>query len=334
MLRSLTNVLHPARFQGRGRRRNYFEGWYLKVVDPTRDLAFAAIPGLSYDAAGRGHAFVQVVDGVRERGEYHRFDLRELAVGRTPRATPTPDAFDFAVGANRFSESGMDLDVPGCRAVLGFRQNTPWPRRPWSPGAMGPFSFAPAMQCKHGVMSLHHDVTGTIQLGDRPPVTLSDAATGYIEKDWGSAFPLRWTWLQTNHLAGETAPACLMVSAGVVPWVTGAFEGHIAALLWRGRLEVFATYNASRMRRDIRGGEVHLRFRRPSLRYRDTWLEVVAPLPTGGITLAAPLEAGGMGGHVNESLTAETRVRFGHGRQVLLDTSTAYTGFELGGVGH
>ena len=331
MRHALTNVLYPARFQGRGRRRDYFEGWYLKVVDPVHDLAFAAIPGLSYDAAGRGHAFVQVIDGVRERGDYHRYDIREAAFAKTARAAPTASDFDVSIGANRFSESGMDVDVPGCRAELGFRQNVPWPRRPWSPGAMGPFSFAPGMQCKHGVVSLHHRVVGSVRLGDGPTVTLSPAATGYLEKDWGSAFPLRWTWLQTNHLAGERAPACLLVSAGVVPWVTGAFEGHIAALLWRGRLEVFATYNGSEMTQAIADGRVRLRFRRPSLRYRHTWLEVDAPLPARGVTLAAPVEAGGMGGHVNESLTARTHVRFGHGTQPLLDTHTTYTGFELGG---
>ena len=330
MLDSLSNVFYPARFQGAGRRRDYFEGYYLKVVDEERGVAFAVIPGVSYDAAGEGHAFVQVIDGVAGAAQYHRFDASALAFPAF--AKTRRDAFALRIGPNGFSESEMAVDVPGLHCRLGFRQNTPWPFRPYSPGAMGPFSFVPAMQCKHGVVSLHHRVSGTVRLGEGEEVTLSPRAVGYVEKDWGASFPLRWTWLQTNHLRGETTPACLMVSAGRVPWVTGAFDGHIAALLWRGRLEVFATYNGARMTQEVRGGRVYLRFERGGFLRKRTWLEVVTDVPTGGTTLAAPVANDGMAGHVNESLTATAEVRFGRGGELLLQTIADYVGFEMGGA--
>ena len=347
---ALTNVFRPARFQGRGRTRDYFEGYYLKVVDPEQDIAFALIPGLSYDGAGEGHAFIQVMDGVRGQSAYERFDVGALSAGtvgasakrRHPEArswrgdfneAARRDAFALAIGPHRFSESGMEVDVPSVTCRLTFRNNVPWPYRPWSPGAMGPFGFVPGMQCKHGVVSLHHGVSGTVRLGDGPEVELSPRATGYVEKDWGSSFPLRWTWLQTNHLAAETAPACLLVSAGHVPWLTGAFDGHIAALLLRGRLEVFATYNGSRLTQTITEGRLHLRFERGGLLRRPrTWLTVTAPLPTATARLAAPTPQAGMAGHVNESLTASATVQYGHGARTLLSTTTQYTGLELGGA--
>ena len=333
-LPSLTNVFRPARFQGRGRTRDYFEGYYLKVVDPERDIAFALIPGLSYDGAGEGHAFIQVMDGVRGQSAYERFDVGDLRAGPVAAFAKTRrDAFALEIGPHRFSESGMHVDVASVTCRLRFRSNVSWPYRPWSPGAMGPFGFVPGMQCKHGVVSLHHHVAGTVRLGDGPEVELSSRATGYIEKDWGSSFPLRWTWLQTNHLAGETAPACLMVSAGHVPWLTGAFDGHIAALLHRGRLEVFATYNGSRLTQAIAGGRLRLSFERGGLlRRARTWLHIDAPLPTATARLAAPAAEAGMAGHVNESLTASADVRYGRGADTLLDTTTAYTGLELGGA--
>ena len=328
MFRRITNVINPGRFQGLHRRRRYFEGYYVKVVDPTNGLAFALIPGLSYDEAGVGHSFVQVVDGVAGRAWYERFDVGELRVGG---AAFAKTAFGFSIARNRFSESGIDVDVPTLRAVLSFRQNTPWPRKLWSPGAMGPFSFVPGMQCKHGVVSLHHRVAGSVSIDGKPAVTLSDRAVGYIEKDWGTSFPLRWTWLQTNHFVGETAPACLMVSAGVVPWVTGAFDGHIAAILWRGRLEVFATYNGSRYQQTESGDTVRLAFLKPRPR-GSVWLQIETERPRGnGIDLVAPTAEGGMAGKVNESLTATAHVRFGRDTTLLLDAVTHYTGFELGG---
>lgn len=332
MLRPLFNVLRPALFQGAQRDRDYFEGYYLKVVDPERGLAFAVIPGVSYDADGDGHGFVQVIDGVRGAASYARFDVEAVTSPRPPSAETRRDAFALKIGNNRFSESGMRVRTSGLRAELRFRENHPWPWRPYSPGAMGPFSFAPGMQCKHAVVSLHHRVEGTVQLGDAEAVALGPNAVGYIEKDWGSSFPLRWTWLQTSHLAGETAPSCLMVSAGVVPWVTGAFDGHIAALLWRGRLEVFATYNGSRMTQEIQDGRVRLRFECGGILRARRWLRIDIDAPHAGTQLAAPAPGSGMTGHVNESLTATAQVSFGDSHTTLLETEARWVGFELGGA--
>ncbi len=353
-------MFRPSRFQGAHRHRSYFEGYYFKVVDPVTDVALALIPGISWDEHGVGHAFIQVIDGVAGRATYERYRVGEFESGkwkvsrsgvdesgsrglqlgsrRVPSVRVELDeaafaktSFAFAIGPNRFSDSGMSVDLPGLRADFGFRQNVPWPSKPWSPGAMGPFSFVPGMQCKHGVVSLHHKVTGTLQLGGQTPIILSPQAVGYIEKDWGSSFPLRWTWLQTNHLDGETDPCCLLVSAGVVPWVTGAFDGHIAAILLRGQLKIFATYNGSRFQQTEAGDDIQLSFLKP--RPADSpWLQLETARPRGhGVDLVAPIASGGMAGKVNESLTASARVRYGRGKQLLLDTTTHYTGFELGG---
>ncbi len=338
MFDRLSNVLHPSRFQGAHRRRRYFEGYYFKVVDPVNDVAIALIPGISWDEHGAGHAFVQVIDGVAGRATYERYGSPILQIESTGPASAAfaktasaKTTFGFTIASNRFSDSGMSVELPGLRADFSFRQNVPWPSRPWSPGAMGPFSFVPGMQCKHGVVSLHHRVSGTLHLGGHAPITLSPQAVGYIEKDWGSSFPLRWTWLQTNHLDGETEPSCLLVSAGVVPWVTGAFDGHIAAVLWRGRLEVFATYNGSRFQQTTSGDDVQLSFLKPRPTH-SPWLRIETARPRGhGVDLVAPIASGGMAGKVNESLTATARVRFGRGTTLLLDTTTRYTGFELGG---
>ncbi len=306
-------------------------------------MALALIPGISYDEQGAGHAFVQVIDGVAGKASYERFGSEALQIARSLAGAHGAGSafatrgFSFAIGANRFSESGIDIDVPGLSAEFSFRQNLPWPTKPWSPGAMGPFSFVPGMQCKHGVVSLHHRVSGSLRRqNDGAVVTLSPQAVGYIEKDWGSSFPLRWTWLQTNHLVGETEPCCLLVSAGRVPWVTGAFDGHIAALLWRGHLEVFATYNGSRLQQTTSGDEVQLSFLKPALTGPAAWLQIdiARPHPASGIDIVAPVAEGGMAGKVNESLTASAQVRFGRGTGLLVETTAHYVGFELGGDQH
>ena len=333
MAGSLVNVWRPWQFQGAGRRRGYFEGYYLKVVDPVHGLALAVIPGVSYDAAGHGEAFVQVLDGVAATARYHGFAAADFAWGDAARTGATrrggdhvgaqgKTRFALRVGESRFRESGMSLRLPDLRAELRFGSLTPWPTTPLSPGAMGPFAFVPAMECRHGIVSLHHAVTGELTDGEAPATTLSPRAVGYVEKDWGRSFPRSWTWLQTNHLDGESEPCCLTVSAGRVPWLTGAFEGHIAGLLWRGRLLRFATYNGSRLRRERHAGRTVLRLRRG--RYR---LDVdVRHAPTA--SLASPT-GGTMLGRVNESLTATADVRLRENGRDILATGARWVGFEV-----
>ena len=335
MLRGLSNVMRPARFQGAGRRRAYFEGYYLKVVDARLGAAVAVIPGVSYDAAGVGHAFVQVLDGAAGAASYHRYDVAAFGYGdaalpeearalRRASVASERTHFGLRVGDSWFCESGCSVRVPDLELTVGFRQNQPWPWRPWHPGAMGPFSFAPGMQCRHGVVSLWHEALGRIApQGEGGARDLR--GVGYIEKDWGRSFPRGWVWLQTNHLDGVDGPACVMVSAGVVPWVTGAFAGFIAAVLWEGRLEVFATYNGARMRRRIGGDAARLRFVRGRLALR------IAVAPGPGVDLVAPAGSGGMVGRVNESLTSTAAIEVWEGRRTILATTARWVGFEAGG---
>ena len=340
----LPNAFDPARFQGARQRRGYFEGYYFKVVDPDLDLALALIPGVSFDERGAGHAFVQVIDGVAEAAAYHRFDLREFAAFRygarvvgetcTAGAVDSESSFALCIGPNGFGESGLSIELPGLRGRLAFRQNRLWPWRPWSPGAMGPFSFVPGMQCKHGILSLHHGVAGTLALGTGTAgapareLTLGPRAVGYLEKDWGSGFPRRWTWLQTNHLDGVDGPCCLTVSRGVVPWVTGAFEGFIVGLLGPWGLARFTTYNGASCRQTVEGDTLRLDLRRGRER-----LTIETPVPWGGATLAAPQTLGGMSGKVNECLTARAKVEYRVGGRTVLSTAARYVGVELGGAG-
>ena len=312
VFRRLTNVWYPERFQGAHKQRNYFEGYYCKVVDAELGVAVAFIPGLSYDAQGEGHAFVQVLDGVAGTAEYHRYPISEFSAGNT--------GFELCVGPHVFSDAGCHVRLPGYKIDFGFRQNRPWPRRWYSPGAMGPFSFVPAMECRHGVVSLHHQVVGKLN-----NQTLSPQAVGYIEKDWGRSFPRSWVWLQSSHLDGETESCCLMVSSGRVPWLTGAFEGFIAALLLRGKLYRFTTYLGSRMTTSFSESSVRLVFRT-----RNSELRIVAHYAPG-VDLVSPVPSDGMHGRVNESLCAHAEVRFTKRGEVLLDTTARWMGFEVGG---
>ncbi|MDP2337412.1 MAG: hypothetical protein Q8N05_13390 [Bacteroidota bacterium] len=43
------SIFHPEQFQCWTRKRNYFEGWYFKVVNEAETKAFAFIPGIAIE---------------------------------------------------------------------------------------------------------------------------------------------------------------------------------------------------------------------------------------------------------------------------------------------
>ena len=42
-------IFHPDQFQGCNQTKNYFEGWYYKIVNADETKAFAVIPGIALD---------------------------------------------------------------------------------------------------------------------------------------------------------------------------------------------------------------------------------------------------------------------------------------------
>ena len=78
MFNSLQALFHPDRYQGWGKTKRYFEGWYFKVVNADETKAFAFIPGIAMDENGNQQAFVQIMDGKKRSAEYHKFGADEF----------------------------------------------------------------------------------------------------------------------------------------------------------------------------------------------------------------------------------------------------------------
>lgn len=304
----------PNRYHGWGRRRNYFEGWYFKIVDPTGRYAFAIIPGISLGIDGRHHSFIQLLDGKKCRAFYHDFPVEAFL--------PAPTHFEIGIGGNRFSDSRLELALPELRGTLRLKGITPWPRMLGAPGIMGWYSFVPFMECYHGVVSLNHHLEGKLEVyGQEVDFT---GGKGYTEKDWGRSFPSSWIWLQSNHFGGDQ-PVSLVASVANIPWIGSHFVGYIAGFLFGGRLYRFATYTGASMRAALGEQEVFLAFRDSRRR-----LEIVAHKKGGGGQLVSPL-SGNMTGKVNESLQATIEVKLFEGERLLFSGIGLHAGLEVAG---
>ncbi len=274
----------------------FFEGWYFKVVDSTGLQRFAFIPGVFMGkTAEDSHAFVQVLEGASSRVEYHRYPIDQF--------WSADDRFELRIGENHFTLDQIQLNIQNStQTVVGeLRCDHPigWPVRITSPGVMGWFAWVPRMECYHGVLGFDHAMQGSISVDGQ--MHDFEGGRGYIEKDWGKAFPQAWVWMQTNHF--QQSRTCLTASVAIIPWLKSAFAGFIVGFWRNGKLQRFATYANSR----ILGLEVDDQHVRWQMRNRTHRLEIVATQAEGGLLLAPTPE--GMGRRIAETLSAKIHVR-------------------------
>ncbi len=304
---------HPEIFQGHLNKHRYFEGWYFKFVNHDETQALAVIPGIAlYDQSDR-HAFIQVIDGVRQQASYYSFPLEAFSADTK--------SLEIQIGNNSFSMSEVSLDLPELKGKIAISDVTPIHTSMLSPGIMGWYSFVPGMQCYHGVVSMHHMLDG------QTDGTIGEIAwqggVGYLEKDWGTSFPKCWIWIHSNHF-GERIKASVMASVAHIPWMGSYFPGFIVTLMIDGQEYRFATYNGSKMKCRVEGDKVCLAFKKGKLH-----LEMIAHKGPSA-SLRSPI-SGRMTGKVNESLQATLDITLRRGEQVLWQGAGTTVGLEVAG---
>ncbi len=321
MLTRLRNIWRPQNFHLNhelGRRRGYFEGWYFKLVDAAGAQPYAIIPGVFLGPDS--HSFIQVLDGRAGTAVYHRFPVEAFHAER--------DAFQVTIADNRFGpdELALNIDANATEAgqtvqgKLSLGRWSSWPVTLTSPGVMGPYSFVPFMECKHGILSLDHELQGQLQVDGVQ--TSFDGGRGYLEKDWGRAFPRGYVWTHSNHF--DRPGICVTVSIARIPWLTRAFRGFLVGFLIDGELHRFTTYNGAEIE-SLTMTDTHLHLR---IRNRTHRLEVNSRKRDGAL-LHAPYGKQ-MIERVAETMTSDIELRFtslasgallyeGHGRNACLE---------------
>jgi hypothetical protein len=234
----IRSILKPEIYHGGNKKPPFFEGWYFKVVDRAENYRFAFIPGVFlHEDPEAQHAFVQVLDGNVGESHFHRYRFTDFSTSKK--------TLDISVAGNHFNERGMTLSIAdgglSVRGSLSFKDPKPWPVSLRSPGIMGWYAWVPFMECYHGVLSLDHEIEGSLVIKGNE-IDFS-GGRGYIEKDWGKSFPHAHIWMQSNHFGWSGTS--LTASVAIIPWIRSAFPGFIVGLLHQGRLYRFATYTGA-----------------------------------------------------------------------------------------
>ena len=307
----------PAGFIRGLQKRPYFEGWYYKNVSSTGDVV-ACIPGVSFQEQGDNHGFIQLINGWNSRTDFFRYPIDECMFSDRD--------LDLRIGTSHFTENEMHLHIEqdgrSVRGDITFREKVRLQTSFLSPGIMGWYTFAPFMECYHGVVSLDHRLSGSLAIDDR---SIDFAGgRGYIEKDWGTSFPSSWIWLQSNNFSSEGSS--FMLSVARIPWIKSSFTGFLCVVYTRGREYRFATYTGAKIEDlHVEGGNARVRI--SDGRYQLT-VRAEQGAPAG---LKAPVN-GGMDRIISESITSKMHVNLKTtGGRLIIDEVGEHAGMEIAG---
>jgi len=301
----IKRIWTPGVYHGRGNKGVFFEGWYYKLVSSDLNRRLAVIPGIfHHPVPGRSHAFIQVLDGISSQVTYHRYPVSAFQ--------DSGSEFCIQVGNSCFHLKGIQLDIYGegreIKGELIFDRIHPWPITVLSPGVMGPYRFVPFMQTYHGILSLDHEIMGSVNInGEQLDFS---GGRGYIEKDWGKTFPRAYIWMQSNHFS--TDGVSFTASVATIPWLKSWFRGFLVGLLIGDKLYRFTTYLGSKITL-LKVNDQYVdwvisgtRKTFPAGNYQAYELSIRAV--RGGAGLLSSPELNGMTPRILESLTASTEI--------------------------
>lgn len=287
---------HPEIFQGRNKKKEYFEGWYYKSVSKDERTAYAIIVGISLTKiSDESHAFIMLMDARNQVLHYFSYPISRFWANK--------DKFEIKIQNNYFSLNQIILDIndgeTSIKAQIEFENIIPWPVTRFSPGAMGIYTFIPFLECYHGVLSFNHTINGHITINNNN-IDFT-GGKGYIEKDWGSSMPSSWIWMQTNHFEDEELS--LFGSIAKIPWLNNYFTGYIFGLFFNGNIYKFTTYNHSKIEHlNVTKEDIEIK-----ISNKNHILQINA-LRAEGVDLPAP-KLGEMTSKVNESLRSKIKIK-------------------------
>jgi len=297
---------------------NKFEGWYFKICDKS-GLSFAIIPGISMDK-GDPHAFVQFLWGKENKFSYFRLPFESFKASKNP--------FTLSIGESIFSFESVTLKLRSetmkVDAELSFSDGVGWNPRATTHRSMGYYNFLPFMECYSQVCFIDMKVSGHITLDGA--TYFVENGKGYIEKNWGNAFPYSWIWVQSNCF--KKSNISLTASIAHIPFPLGSFRGFLIGLLHDGDFYSFTTMNGAKI--SIKKGGQDVFIGAENKKYFLT-LET-SSIKENFILCKAP-KGGRMIDLVQETLTANVKIRLIEKatKRIIVEDTGYNSGIEYGG---
>ena len=319
----LKKLGNTAIFQGNKKKKNYFEGWYFKMVANDGSSVISVIPGISLSSDGREkHAFIQIINGITAQTSYYSYPIEEFSFSKKEFALKIADSY--------FSKDRIILDLKDDHSIISgkismFNQVEYTSGGLLNIGIMGFYRFVPFMECYHGVVSLTHSLNGTIIINGE--VHNFKGGRGYIEKDWGSSMPSAWIWIQSNHI--NNTNSSFMLSIANIPWIKKSFTGFLGFFYHNNQIHHFATYRPTKLQLEITdSNQLKINIENKNNTF------IINAMSTNTSMLKAPVK-GAMDRRISESIDAILKITMmdKKGNIIFMD-STNIAGLDMVGDYH
>lgn len=236
----MSRIINPDLYHGKHKKKNFFEGWYFKIVDKNNENQFAFIPGISKgNNPKENHSFLQVLDSKNCFYSYFKYDENYFSYNNTN--------FKVKIHKNYFSLTSLKLNISHndktIKGKLKFKNTITWPDSNINPGSMGFYNYLWFMECYSQVCILDGTIDGSLVINNK----LIDFTNGkvYIEKNWGSSFPKSWVWVQSNSFQDNRAS--ITCSLATIPFPLKDFRGFLIGVTVDDYFYNFTTINRSKL---------------------------------------------------------------------------------------
>ncbi len=302
--------------------KQYFEGWFYKIVSNDLNNIYAFIPGISKTDDEKAHCFIQILDGVNCKSYNIKYPISSFS-----HITENTIKID----KNIFSKNGIRLDIDRhelkVSGELLFDDICDIKRNIVSPTAMGFFEYFSFLECKHEVLSMNHTITGELAINDsvfkfKDTIIDFNDGKGYIEKDMGTSFPKNYVWVQCNHFNNKGIT--LMCSVADIPFIYNSFKGFICILKVNDEEYRFTTYNKSKIiNENINHKNVNLTLKNCKY-YLDISAEIIKAAP-----LFSPKNAA-MSSSIMESLQSKVTISlYDKNKNLIVRDESSVAGLEI-----
>jgi len=216
-------------------RRDWFEWWYYKIVDPDTHDAFLFTYGVT-DPWDSG-ATLPGTAAVVEAGDIksHALALQKFPVGQFQAAYNR-------TAVNIAGNTATDKQIQG--HVVANGHDISWNisfSRKWRFPAMGWAMYVPNISGIYWYPAqASAEADGWVQV-DGTVHTLNQAPA-YQDRNWGQSFPEWWTWLVSNHF--ENSPETTLAAGGGEPKILNSvylLSGLCIGLKYAGKKYIFRT---------------------------------------------------------------------------------------------
>jgi hypothetical protein len=284
------------------KKTKYFEGWYTRLTDHKNNLNLAIIFAITKDP-DNPHAFIQVYDGIKKTNQYIAFDYDMFHYDNDKQVATIKD--------NQLSASHLVLNTANIEIDITFDSLLKNNKSAMS------FLRKMPLECFQEILILDGQYSGNITyLGTE----IKSSGKLYQEKTYGTNFPNKWIWLQSNHPARSNASITLAI--GMIPLKKMRVKGFFLLIHHQETTYRFASYNMSKVIIEEYNGNITLSF------VKKGYKAIIKTNVIDPVKLVGPRKDGKMDLEVFESINSEAHLTLYHKKDIILEDTFTKTGLE------